>query len=106
MYKEQEDMSSNGFLMQSLARGLKNMQSVSSIVFSPTHRTIPVEKESLRDMVTTENYPPHVRDDRIAPPDHPFRQLIYAIFVAQYTGIRQLTIRESSRDLLVTRFSL
>lgn len=106
LYKEQEDMNANGFLLQSLVRGLKNMQNISSVVFSPNHHTIPVEKENLRGMAPTEHDQRHVNHVDIAPPNHPFRQLIYAIFLTQYTGVRQLVIREPCHDRQLTRFSL
>lgn len=106
LYSEQEEMNSNGLLWQVLARGLKNMQNLSSIVLSPNLSTVPVEEESLGDMVPTEYYPSQVGLTNTAPPDHPFRQLIYAIFMSQRRGIRQLTIREPRYGERTTRFSL
>jgi len=45
-------MNVDGVLLQSIARGLGNMQNISSIVYSPHQHAIPVERKTLRDLLT------------------------------------------------------
>lgn len=97
-------MRDDGVLLQSLARGLQNMQNISSIVYSPHQHHIPVERKALSGLPprgALRNLSP---SSRFTPPDHPFRQLIGAIFLTGYTGIRQLTIRAHTKDEEDARF--
>ncbi|KAH7085712.1 hypothetical protein BKA63DRAFT_529304 [Paraphoma chrysanthemicola] len=87
LYAEQEDLQTSGVLLQSIARALEWTKNVSSIVYSPHQHLIPIETSVVRDLVP--------RDTTIGPTRHlahPFRQLIGAICVAQYTGIRELRV--------------
>ena len=94
-------MKDDGVLFQSLARGLENMQNISSIVYSPRQHYIPAERKALCDLLPRGAFrgfhsvgqftPP-------TPPDHPFRQLIGAIFLTGYTGIRRLTVEARPED--------
>ncbi|KAA8625431.1 F-box multi-domain protein [Pyrenophora tritici-repentis] len=99
LYKEQQTMKDDGVLLQSLARGLENMQNISSIVYSPRQHPIPVERKALSDLLPRGE----VRKmtdavSRFTSPDHPFRQLIGAIFLTGYTGIQQLTVQAPKQD--------
>ncbi|KAI4641557.1 hypothetical protein J4E93_007654 [Alternaria ventricosa] len=106
LHKEQESMKEDGVLLQSCARGLENMQNISSIVYSPYQHTIPMEVKTLRDLLPRGARPGALTDNRTTDLDHPFRQLIGAVFLSDYTGIRQLTIEAPREDLPRTEFSL
>ncbi|KAI4660624.1 uncharacterized protein J4E78_005328 [Alternaria triticimaculans] len=106
LHKEQESMKEDGVLLQSCARGLENMQNISSIVYSPYQHTIPMEVKTLRDLLPRGALPRTLADNRTTESDHPFRQLIGAIFLSDYTGIRQLTIEAPREDHRRTEFSL
>ena len=45
-------MNVDGVLLQPIARGLGNMQIISSIVYSPHQHAIPVERKTLRGLLT------------------------------------------------------
>ncbi|RMZ68958.1 mating-type switching swi10 [Pyrenophora seminiperda CCB06] len=103
LYKEQQMMRDDGVLFQSLARGLENMQNISSIVYSPRQHHIPVERKILCDLLPRgaargASSESRYSMGRFTPPDHPFRQLISAIFLTGHTGIRQLTVKTQSED--------
>ncbi|KAI4625357.1 uncharacterized protein J4E87_005204 [Alternaria ethzedia] len=106
LYKEQESMKEDGVLLQSCARGLENMQNISSIVYSPYQHTIPMEVKTLRDLLPRGALPGALTDNRTTDSDHPFRQLIGAVFLSNYTGIRQLTIEAPREGLPRTELSL
>ncbi|KAI4661165.1 uncharacterized protein J4E79_004976 [Alternaria viburni] len=106
LHKEQESMKEDGVLLQSCARGLENMQNISSIVYSPYQHTIPMEVKALRDLLPRGALPGALTDNRTTDSDHPFRQLIGAVFLSNYTGIRQLTIEAPREDHRRTEFSL
>jgi len=99
-------MKEDGVLLQSCARGLENMQNISSIVYSPYQHTIPMEVKTLRDLLPRGARPGALTDNRTTDSDHPFRQLVGAVFLSDYTGIRQLTIETPREDHPRTEFSL
>lgn len=85
-------------LLQTIAKALHSTTNVSRIVYSPSSRLVPVERKTVRDLVPRDyrtdisvsgRYP--VRDN-VSHKNHPFRELIGAIYVAQYTGIRELRV--------------
>lgn len=84
-------MNVDGVLLQPIARGLGNMQTISSIVYSPHQHAIPVERKTLGDLLTRGALTGRLGKNRITHWDHPFRQFIGAVFMSGYTGIRQLT---------------
>ncbi|CAN9186101.1 unnamed protein product [Alternaria alternata] len=106
LYEEQETMNVDGVLLQSIARGLGNMQNISSIVYSPHQHAIPVERKTLRDLLTRGALPGRLGKNRTTSWDHPFRQLIGAVFMSEYAGIRQLTIEAPREGHSCTELSL
>ena len=82
------------------------MQNISSIVYSPYQHTIPMEVKTLRDLLPRGALPGALTDNRTTGSDHPFRQLVGAVFLSDYTGIRQLTIETPREDHPRTEFSL
>ncbi|KAL1792051.1 hypothetical protein ACET3X_009802 [Alternaria dauci] len=106
MYEEQESMNVDGVLLHSIARGLQNMQNISSIVYSPHQHAIPMERKTLRDLLPRGAVPGRLGKNRTTSWDHPFRQLIGAIFMSEYTGIRQLTIEAPREGHSYTALSL
>jgi hypothetical protein len=99
-------MKEDGVLLQSCARGLENMQNISSIVYSPCQHTIPMEIKTLRDLLPRGALPGAFTDNRITDSEHPFRQLIGAIYMSGYIGIRQLTIEAPQEGDPCTELSL
>ncbi|KAG9186562.1 hypothetical protein G6011_09670 [Alternaria panax] len=106
MYEEQENMNFDGVLLQSIARGLEYMQNISSIVYSPHQHTIPMERKTLHDLLPRGAFPGKFSDNRTTDWDHPFRQLIGAIFMSDYGGIRQLTIEAPRKGQPCTELTL
>jgi hypothetical protein len=84
------------------------MQNISSIVYSPRQHLIPTERKDLKDLLARGSYQGRDHGSRVTVWDHPFRQLIGAIFLSQYTGIRELTIERTpvGVDEPSTQFSL
>jgi len=97
-------MRDDGVLLQSLARGLQNMQNISSIVYSPRRHHIPVERRALSGLLSRGALRNLSGSNRFTPPDHPFRQLIGAIFMTGYTGVQQLTVQAHTKDEEDARF--
>ncbi|KAF1946095.1 hypothetical protein EJ02DRAFT_500233 [Clathrospora elynae] len=112
LYQEQEDMKGTGVLLQSLARGLENMPNVSSIVYSPRQHYIPTERDVVRDVIPRGGLPsaPGVgtyrSTNRYTSPDHPFRQLIGAISLSRFTGVREFTVERRKEGEPSNEFSL
>jgi hypothetical protein len=96
LYKEQEDMITSHVLLQTLARALEETSNVSSIVYSPHSHLLRPEAKLVRDLIPRDNKGPdpnnrnHGLDQR--PSQHPFLHLIGAIYLSQYTGVRELRI--------------
>jgi hypothetical protein len=99
-------MTYDGVLLQSLARGLEFMQNISSIVYSPRQHLVPIETKALRDLLSRGVYQDRAHGSRATAWGHPFRQLIGAIFLSQYTGIRELAVKKPLDDEPSTQFSL
>lgn len=99
-------MTADGVLLQTLARGLENMQNISSIRYSPHQHTIPMEKKVLRDLLPRGSQPGSFGSSEFTLYDHPFRQLIGAIFLSEYTGIQQLTVEAPDTTERRTEFAL
>ncbi|KAF9695977.1 hypothetical protein EKO04_005822 [Ascochyta lentis] len=87
LFKEQEEMKSDGILVQTISKALEWMPNVSCITYSPQPRHLPVEAKELRDLipsgVTARSVIAHAFSD------HPFRQLVAALYVSQFTEIRE-----------------
>jgi hypothetical protein len=98
LYIEQEDLKASGILLQTLARALEWTTNVTSIVYSPCSHLVPVETKIVRDLIPRGLAdPPLFFQNFTNSLENPFRQLIGAIYVAQYTGVRELRV-EPSRD--------
>ncbi|KAH7414269.1 hypothetical protein DE146DRAFT_673879 [Phaeosphaeria sp. MPI-PUGE-AT-0046c] len=81
-----------GVLLQTIAKALSATTNVSRLTYSPSSRLVPVERKTVRDLVPRDyrmdidapgRYPMR---DNVSRKNHPFRQLIGAIYAAQYTG--------------------
>jgi hypothetical protein len=79
--------------LQTLARVLEWTTNVASIVYSPHPHLIPIEAKIVRDLIPRHSYRSH-RFPTAAHPEseHPFLQLVGAIYVAQYSGVRELRV--------------
>ncbi|KAJ4359043.1 hypothetical protein N0V95_002505 [Ascochyta clinopodiicola] len=87
LFKEQEEMKSDGILVHTISKALEWMPNVSCITYSPQPRHLPAEAKELRDLIPrgvtalpTAGY---------TSSDHPFRQLVAALYMSQFTGIRE-----------------
>ncbi|KAJ4367489.1 hypothetical protein N0V83_007072 [Neocucurbitaria cava] len=100
LYKEQEDMKDSGVLLQTIARSLEWMPNVSSVVYSPCPRLIPAEAQQMRDLL------PRGTDMYCTTRDHAFRQLIGAIYLSKYTGIREFKAEARPEEDPGTDFAL
>lgn len=76
-------MKDSGVLLQTIARSLEWMPNVSSVVYSPCPHLIPAEARQMRDLL------PRGTDMYCTTRNHAFRQLIGAIYLSKYTGIRE-----------------
>jgi len=107
LYEEQEDLKASGVLMETLIRALENMPSVSSIVYSPHARLLRGEREHMRDLVPVGFicYPSSRTRRGYTTPDHAFGQLIGAIYLSKFTGIRRLKVERVQEGEHATEFS-
>ncbi|KAH6615251.1 hypothetical protein C7974DRAFT_437140 [Boeremia exigua] len=87
LYKEQEEMKSDGVLVQTISRALEWMPNITCITYSPHPHHLRTELKETQDLVprgvttsSTTNY---------TSSEHPFRQLIAALYMSQFTGIRE-----------------
>jgi hypothetical protein len=98
LYNEQEDLKASDVLLQSMARALEWTTNVSSIVYSPHPHLLPPEAKLMRDLVPRDfrlGYWVVVimsRNEHHINMQHPFLQLVGAIYLSQYTGVRELRI--------------
>ncbi|KAF1840990.1 uncharacterized protein K460DRAFT_410383 [Cucurbitaria berberidis CBS 394.84] len=111
LYQEQEDMKTSGVLLQTIARALEWMPNVSSIVYSPHPHLVPVEAKDMRDLVPrgtarSSSFPSYQMSNGFAGVHHPFRQLIGAIYLSKYAGIREFTVEAYQKHHSGTQFSL
>ncbi|KAF3000109.1 ssDNA endonuclease and repair protein rad10 [Curvularia kusanoi] len=88
LYKEQQEMQTDGILLHTFSRALEWIPNVCCITFSPFPRHLPSERKDTQELLP--------RGLRSSPPrgftkaSHPFRQLIAALYVSQFAGIRKL----------------
>lgn len=96
-------MKSDGVLVHTISRALEWMPNISCITYSPHPRHLPVEVKEVRGLL-----PRGVTNSFTAGytcSDHPFRQLIAALYISQFTGIREF--RTEALDMGPgTQFSL
>jgi hypothetical protein len=93
-------MKNSEVLLHTIARALEWMPNVSSIVYSPNARPIPIERKDMRDLL------PRSHTCDFTPWNHAFSYLIAAIFMSDYKGIRELRIEKSAEGVESTSFSL
>jgi hypothetical protein len=81
-------MKDDGVLVQTLSRALEWMPNISCITYSPHPHHLPTEAKEMEGLLqrSLSSIP---GSDHTAS-DHPFRQLIAAIYLSQFTGIREL----------------
>jgi hypothetical protein len=91
-------MKTTGVLLQSMARAIEWTANLASIVYSPHPHLLPTESKVMRDLLPR-GYSPPENSRGIFPlqgstktPEHPFRHLIGALYVAQYTRVRELRV--------------
>ncbi len=104
MYIEQEELKSSGVLVHTISKALDWINNASCIVFSPYPHDLPNEVKENRDLLprgltcaSTGGY---------TTKDHPFRQLIGAIYLSQYTGIREFRAEYFDKRTPGTEFAL
>lgn len=91
-------MKTTGVLLQSMARAIEWTTNLVSIVYSPHPHLLPTELKVTRDLLPRgHSLPDNNRgifplQDFTEKPEHPFRHLIGALYVAQYTGVRELRV--------------
>ncbi|KZM21742.1 uncharacterized protein EKO05_0001697 [Ascochyta rabiei] len=87
LFKEQEEMKSDGVLVHTISKALEWIPNVSCITYSPQPRHLPAEAKEMRDLIPggitalpTAGY---------TSSDHPFRQLVAALYMSRFAGIRE-----------------
>lgn len=89
-------MKESGVLIQTISRALDWTTNLSSIVYSPHPHLVPVEKKEVRDLLPRglTRRSPHDRRPGTEGhfSGHPFRYLVGAIYLSQYSGVRQLRV--------------
>ncbi|KAJ4380759.1 hypothetical protein N0V86_004121 [Didymella sp. IMI 355093] len=88
LYREQEEMKDDGVLMHTLSRALEWMPNISCITYSPHPRHLPTEAKEMKSLL--QRSLSSIPGSDYTASDHPFRQLIAAIYLSQFTGIREL----------------
>ncbi|KAF2856284.1 hypothetical protein T440DRAFT_474666 [Plenodomus tracheiphilus IPT5] len=106
-YQEQEDMKTSGMLLQTLAHALESLPNVSTLVYSPHARVLPIERNDMRDLVPVgfTCYPTADSRRGYTTPDHAFRHLLRAICLANFTGVRRLKIEPARAKVPATELS-
>lgn len=88
LYKEQEEMKSDGVLLQTISRALEWLPNITRVTYSPHPHQLPIEDQETNDLVprgiTT------LRTSGSTCSDHPFRQLIAALYMSEFAGVREL----------------
>lgn len=90
-------MKGDGVLIHTLSRALEWMPNISCITYSPHPHHLPIEATEKKILVqrSLSSIPGSV----YTASDHPFRQLIAALFLSQFTGIRELRAEYVGRDI-------
>lgn len=97
LYKEQEEMKSDGVLVHTLSKALEWMPNISCITYSPHPHHLPVEVKEMKDLVPRNHTT--IPDNDYTAPNHPFRQLIAVVYMSQFTGIRELRAAPVRNDV-------
>lgn len=80
-------MKSDGVLVHTISRALEWMQNVSCITYSPYPHHLPVEAKDTRDLLPRGVTASPATGYTLS--DHPFRQLIAALYMSRFSGIRE-----------------
>jgi len=94
-------------LLQTIARALEWTTNLTTIVYSPRPHKIPVEAKVVRDLIPrgVANDSPRLLRVSVSQVEHPFRKLIGALYVSQYTGIRELRVEALQEGEVGTPFT-
>ncbi|KAF2706857.1 hypothetical protein K504DRAFT_385139 [Pleomassaria siparia CBS 279.74] len=97
LFREQEDMRTGGVLFAEISRALEWMVNVSSLVYSPGPRNIPIERKTMKDILPrgiggargmgVESYDSFIKSNQ-----HGIHYVIGAIYASQYTGIHEFRV--------------
>lgn len=83
-------MKSDGVLVQTISRALEWLPNVVRITYSPHPRHLPIEVKETQDLVPRGVTTSATSGSTCS--DHPFRQLVAALYMSQFTGVRELSI--------------
>lgn len=97
LYKEQEEMKGDGVLVHTLSRALEWMPNISCITYSPHPHHLPTEAKEVKTLI--QRSLSSIPGSSFTASDHPFRQLIAALCLSRFTGIRELTAHCVGRDI-------
>lgn len=90
-------MKSDGVLVHTLSKALEWMSNVSCITYSPHPHHLPVEVKEMKGLVPRSHMT--MPGCEYTASDHPFRQLIAAICMSQFTGVRELRAEPIDKDV-------
>jgi hypothetical protein len=90
-------MKGDGVLVHTLSRALEWMPNISCITYSPHPHHLPIEATEMKTLV--QRSLSSIPGSEYTASDHPFRQLIAALCLSQFTGIRELKTEYVGRDI-------
>lgn len=97
LYKEQEEMKDDGVLVQTLSRALEWMPNISCITYSPHPHHLPNEVKEMKGLI--QRSLSSIPGTDYTTSGHPFRQLIAALCLSQFTGIREFRAENVGTDI-------
>ncbi|KAF2869862.1 hypothetical protein BDV95DRAFT_547126 [Massariosphaeria phaeospora] len=110
LYREQEEMRTDGILLHTVSKALDWMPNVSSVVYSPGPRNVPVEAKLMKDLVPRgsahHNRSYHSHGDLGLLDLYGFYDIVGAICMSQYTGIREFHAEFPESNGAGTKFTL
>lgn len=112
LYREQEDMRTGGILFQEVSRALESMTKVSSLVYSPGPRNIPIEAKDMKDILprgagkrwgleAESSYASFLDSCQ-----HGIHHVIGAIYASQYSRIREFRVEAPGVPATGTEFTI
>ena len=90
-------MKEDGVLVQTLSRALEWMPNISCITYSPLPHHLPTEATERKTIVRRSLS--SIPGSDFTASDHPFRRLIAALCLSQFTGIRELKADYVGKDI-------